>query len=140
MRKRKEPLLGDSPRGDAGIVYRTLVRIARGIPTAESKAVYEAAVSQPLVSPSVSLATKVREIVKGASDIPEIHRKLHMLFDDPETNEGYTLPRISSVPIIRVKEYSPRAYEHLKGSMLTKNGAFVLVLAKSRSGSWKLII
>lgn len=140
MRHRKEPLLGDSPRGDAGIVYRTLVRIVRGVSPVESKEVFEAATKASLVSPPGTIAARTRDIVKSSNDIPEIHHRLHMLFDDPDSNGGYTLPRISSVPSARVKEYSPGAYQRLKRVVPTKSGAFLLVLAKSRSGSWKLIV
>lgn len=140
MGKRKEPLLGASPKGDAGIVYRTMVRLGRGDSPVESKVVFEAAASQPLLTPSEALSRRVRELIKSARGIPEIHTGLHRLLGDPETSGGYTLPRISSVTFARLKEYSPVAYERLKGSIPTKNGSFLLVLAKSRSGSWKLIV
>lgn len=140
MRRRKEPLLGDSPKGDAGIVYRTLVRLTRGMPPIESKQVFEAATKSSLVSPPGTIAIQAQDIVKGSNSIPEIHLRLHALFGDPETSGGYTLPRISSIPCTRVKEYSPEAYQNLKRIIPTKNGVFLLVLAKSRSGSWKLIV
>jgi hypothetical protein len=140
MRKRKrEPLLGVSPQGDPGIIHRTLVRLGRGIPPVESKLVFDAAAAAITERPTESIVQRIRTLIREAPTIPDVHHGVHALLNG-EGEFGYTLPHIYEVRFSSVREYSPDAFEKLKGVLPAKDGRFVVVIAKNKHGSWILAV